>query len=254
MAQESAHPPQARPNVPVRRIRKAFEQVADQLREIITAGALLPGERLPTEAELASQFGVSRATVREALRLLSAQNLVRTAKGVGGGSYVNAPTAAHVSDLLGSNLGLMSGELGVDALIEARAVLEVPAARLAAGRRTADDLQALHAAIPDALPRLPIEERFIHNRDFHFRVLQAAGNPLLSIVAKPIFLVLHARTGGTASRGAQRSVDDDHREIARALEAGDGDAAEDAMRRHLERLRPGYERSWNADNSRPGRR
>ena len=86
--------------VPVRRVRKAYEQVADQLRELIMTGELAPGERLPNEALLAREFGVSRATVREALRVLAAQNLLRTAKGAGGGSYVTIPTVDHISEFL----------------------------------------------------------------------------------------------------------------------------------------------------------
>ena len=67
-------------------MRKAYEQVADQLRELIVTGELAPGERLPTETVLAREFGVSRATVREALRLLAAQGLIRTAKGAAAGA------------------------------------------------------------------------------------------------------------------------------------------------------------------------
>lgn len=256
MASRPADTPERPASVPVRKVRKAFEQVADQLRELIVTGVLAPGQRLPTEAELAEQFGVSRATVREALRLLSAQNLVRTAKGTGGGSYVNVPTFAHVSQLLSSNLALMRGELSLDALLEARELLEVPAARLAATRRSAEDLQALVRAIPDLPLSLPVEEQFIHNREFHFRLVQASGNPLLSIAAEPIFVVLqtHLRRTDLPKR-AQRAINEEHREIAAALESGDAEAAEDAMRRHLVSLRPGYERTWHRPRTdrRPGR-
>lgn len=231
--------------MPVRKIGKAFEQVAEQLRELIATGVLAPGQRLPTEATMAEQFGVSRATVREALRLLSAQNLVRTAKGVGGGSYVNVPTVAHVSRLLSSNLNLMRTELSLDALLEARELLEVPAARLAAQRRSPEDVRALLAAIPEEPLRLPVERQFEHNRDFHFRLVQASGNPLLSIAAEPVFVVLQTHQGRRSMpRSALRAINEEHREIAAALEAGDADAAEDAMRRHLHALRPGYERTW----------
>jgi DNA-binding FadR family transcriptional regulator len=233
--------------VPVRPIGKAFEQVADQLRELIATGVLAPGQRLPTEVTLADQFGVSRATVREALRLLSAQNLVRTAKGTGGGSYVNVPTVAHVSRLVTSNLSLMRAELDVVAFLEARELLEVPAARLAAARGGAEAVEALEATIPDDPLRLSIGEQFVHNRAFHFELVRAAGNPLLSIAAEPIFDVLQTHLSRTRlSRRAQRAINDEHREIADALRAGDADAAEDAMRRHLHALRPGYERSWRA--------
>ena len=68
-------------DAPIHRVKKAYEQVHDQLRDLIVRGELPRGQRLPNEAVLASQFGVSRGTVREALRVLAAQNLIRTAKG-----------------------------------------------------------------------------------------------------------------------------------------------------------------------------
>jgi DNA-binding FadR family transcriptional regulator len=248
MASAQDFPAAQRPaTVPIRRVRKAFEQVADHLRELIMAGALVPGQRLPTEATLAEQFGVSRATVREALRFLSAQNLVRTAKGTGGGSYVSVPTVAHVSDLISTNLGLMSSlpELSLDVFLEARELLEVPAARLAAKRRTAEDLEALFEAIPDEPLALSVNAQFLRNRDFHFRLVHASGNALLSIAAQPIFTVLQTHLKrAELSRRAQRAINDDHREIALALQAGSEDAAGDAMRRHLRSLRPSYEREW----------
>ena len=109
---------------------KAYEQVADRLRQLIVSEELARGERLPNELQLADEFGVSRATVREALRLLAAQSLIRTAKGVGGGSYVTAPSAENVSESLRSGLGLMtsSADVTLEELLEVRALLEVPAA------------------------------------------------------------------------------------------------------------------------------
>ena len=131
--------------MPVQRVRRAYEQVADQLRALILAGDLVRGERLPNENMLAGDFGVSRATVREALRVLAAQNLITTAKGAGGGSYITRPTVDHISEFLRSSIALMteSHDLSLDELLEARDLLEVPAARLAAQRRHDHDIAAL---------------------------------------------------------------------------------------------------------------
>ena len=113
----------------LRRVRKSYEQVADQLRELIVSGRLAQGERLPTETLLSAEVGVSRATVREALRLLAAQGLIRTTKGAGGGSYVTVPSASDVSESLRSGLGRLARaeHVTLDELVEARALLEVPA-------------------------------------------------------------------------------------------------------------------------------
>jgi DNA-binding FadR family transcriptional regulator len=233
----------------VRPVRRAFEQVADQLRELIVDGTLWVGQRLPTEAELSAQFGVSRATVREALRLLSAEDLVRTAKGSGGGSFVTLPTLAGISERVSSNLGVLTlgAELDLEQFLEARELLEVPAARLAARRRSQDDVEALWGSVPDEPLSLASEQQFTHNRDFHFRLVEASGNPLLSIASEPVFSVLQTHLRRTdQSASDQRSINECHRRIATAIEDGNEDGAAEASHRHLELLRPGYERAWMA--------
>jgi DNA-binding transcriptional MocR family regulator len=91
----------------VQRVRPAYRQVADELRSQIMRGALAPGERLPSEAELSRAFGVSRSTVREALRSLTSQHLIETLRGVQGGSFVAAPDPARVVEDVGSALGVL---------------------------------------------------------------------------------------------------------------------------------------------------
>src|SRR5947209_2906752 len=233
--------------VPVRRVRKAYEQVADQLRELIMSGELPRGERLPNETVLAREFGVSRATVREALRLLTAQSLVRTAKGAGGGTYVTVPTVDHVSQFLNSALTLLTAaDHGtLEELLEARETLEVPAARLAALRRTDDTLRQLHATIPPDPGSLAPQEQFVYNADFHTSVIAAAGNGFLLMAAQPLFMVLQTNLA-RSSLGARfhRGINEQHRAIAAAIESRDAKRAEREMRSHLRFLRPHYERTW----------
>src|SRR5207245_989483 len=116
-----------------------------RLRARVVDGTLPPGSRLPNEEVLAREFGVSRPTLREALRALAAQDLIRTAKGAGGGSYVTLPSVEGVSSFLHSSIALMADaeDVTLEDLLEARELLEVPAARLAARRRTNDDLDRL---------------------------------------------------------------------------------------------------------------
>ncbi|MEA2247030.1 MAG: hypothetical protein QOH46_1559, partial [Solirubrobacteraceae bacterium] len=94
--------------LPLRRVRKAYEQVYDQLRGMVLSGELARGQRLPTEVALAAEFGVSRGTIREAMRLLVAENLIRTAKGAGGGNFVMLPTVDHISRFVQRNIELLS--------------------------------------------------------------------------------------------------------------------------------------------------
>lgn len=233
--------------MPVRRVRKAYEQIADQLRELIVRGELAPGDRLPSEAVLASQFGVSRASVREALRGLAAQSLIRTSKGAAGGSYVTLPTIDHISTFVHTNVDLLTASetVTLEELLEARELLEVPAARLAAGRRSEDDLERLRGCVAHDLLRLPTGEQFDHNRDFHTTIIESCGNALFSISALPIFSVLQVNLArSTLGRRFHRGIRDQHLRIVDAVAAGDADAAAAEMQAHLQWLRPFYERAW----------
>jgi DNA-binding FadR family transcriptional regulator len=242
--------------MPVRRVRKAYEQVADQLRELIVRGELGVGERLPSESVLASEFGVSRATVREALRVLAAQSLIRTSKGAAGGSFVTIPTVDHISSFVHTNVNLLaeSEHVTLEELLEARELLEVPAARLAAQRRSEDDLDRLRGCVtPDQL-RLTTSEQFDHNRDFHSTVLEACGNALFTISALPIFSVLQTNLARSAlGRAFHRGIRDQHLRIIEAVAAADADGAEREMRDHLQWLRPFYEKAWRDARGRRGR-
>jgi GntR family transcriptional repressor for pyruvate dehydrogenase complex len=242
--------------VPVRRVRKAYEQVADQLRDLIMSGEMGPAQRLPNEAALAAQFGVSRPTIREALRALSAQALIRTTKGASGGSFVTVPTVDHISEFLSSNINLLSRseDVSLDEFLEARELLEVPAARLAARRRGAEDLEALRAAIPGDPSHLGTDEQFIHNKGFHSALVVASGNTLLSIAAQPVFSVLQTHLKrSTLGRRFHTRVNEDHRALVASVEAADEAGTAELMSAHLAFLRPMYEKAWRYERRAPTR-
>lgn len=233
--------------VSVQRVRKAYEQVADQLRELILTGDLKPGMRLPTEVLLAREFGVSRATVREALRLLAAQRLIETSKGTGGGSFVTVPSVDHISEFLHANINLLtaSQEVSLDEFLELRELLEVPAARLAATRGDPDILHRLDLATPESKLELSHTEQFGFNKEFHSVLVQASGNTLLYVAAQPIFTVLQTALQRTQLGPAfHEQVHKDHQRIESAVREGNADRAEREMREHLAFLRPQYERVW----------
>ena len=228
-------------------MRKSYEQVSDQLRELIISGRLAQGERLPTETLLSKEVGVSRATVREALRLLAAQGLIRTAKGAGGGSYVTMPTVHHISESLSSNIALLADarDLTLEELIEARVMLEVPAARFAARRRTLEDVELLRGAIPADEPPLDSDSEFVHNRDFHATLIECCGNTLLRIAAQPVFSALQTSLSRSGlGRSFHTSIHAHHARIVEAVHAADEDAAASEMHDHLAFLVPYYEKAW----------
>jgi DNA-binding FadR family transcriptional regulator len=228
---------------------KAYELVEMRLRERIFEGVLEEGARLPKETVLAEEFGVSRATIREALRLLAAHGLIRTAKGAGGGSFVTVPSAGQLSESLRSGIDLLTtaDDLTLEELLEVRELLEVPAARLAARRRSDEDLALLWEAIPERPLHLPTQEQFVYNRDFHSCVIASCGNTLLSIAAAPVFAVLQTHLSRSKlGRAWHGSINDHHRGIAAAIEGGDEQAAAEQMHDHLAWLRPYYEEAWRA--------
>jgi GntR family transcriptional repressor for pyruvate dehydrogenase complex len=232
--------------VRVRPVRKAYEQVADQLRELILSGELPQAHRLPNEAALAAEFGVSRPTIREALRELSALSLIRTTKGATGGSFVTAPSADHISEFLSANIALLSHteSVSLEDFLDARKALEVPAARMAAVRRTDDDLERLRSAIPTH--RLEREEQFTHNKDFHHVLVAASGNTLLSICAQPVFSVLQSSLKRSAELPPEfhSRCNGDHSAIVASLEAHDEDAIAEQMSEHLDYLSSWYRKAW----------
>jgi DNA-binding FadR family transcriptional regulator len=216
-------------------VRKAYEQVADQIREMIVSGRLGRGERLPNEATLAAEFGVSRGTVREALKVLAAQDLIRTSRGSGGGSFANLPTVEHISTSLHANLALLSEteEIQLDHVLELRRTVEPLAARLAAQRRTDEDLADLRDAVGST------------GLDFHRALVAATHNAMLSVAVQPIFAALQ-RVAADAERGPAG-----HEEILAAVEARDPETSERLAREHIKHFEDLYRSTWAERPRRP---
>jgi GntR family transcriptional regulator, transcriptional repressor for pyruvate dehydrogenase complex len=230
--------------LPVSKLRPAYQQVADQLRELILTGSLTPGDRLPTEAELATNFGVSRSTVREALRVLASQGLIITLRGTTGGTFVARVQPDQVSQYLETSIGLMSGseEVTVGEMLEARDLLEVPAARLAAERREPHHVDALRVALDREMQSRGRGGKFQEHRNFHTIITEAAGNKLLVMMTEPVFRVLQSRfLNPSVPEAFWPQVDHDHEQIIAAIESGDGEASAQLMHEHLRRIRTAYE-------------
>lgn len=228
----------------VKRIQPAYQQVADQLRDLILRGSLTPGERLPTEPDLSSTFGVSRSTIREALRILASQNLIRSARGVTGGTFVSQPEPDSISTYLEASLGLLTGEdIGLQQFLEAREILEVTAARLAAERRTDAQVAALRASLARPNAELGLAHQFEGNVRFHTIMVQAAHNPLLEVMVRPVFGVLRTRfLRDRAPDDIWQQVAEDHQDLLEAIAAQNAEAAAEAAAAHVRHLRPVYER------------
>ena len=161
----------------------AGHQIAEEIRALILGGRLLVDERLPGEQELAARFGVSRPTVREALKRLAAQNLIRTRRGATGGSFVNRITwsEAHEQLVTTATLLMTVAPVSPDAVAEARLTLLTACVPLAAKRRRPEHLEAMGAEVQvQRDPGTSDEEFCASDVRFHRALVEAADNPLLS--------------------------------------------------------------------------
>jgi GntR family transcriptional repressor for pyruvate dehydrogenase complex len=163
--------------------REYSQQIAQAIRDEIVAGSLPANGRLPSEGELAARFNVSRPTVREALKRLAAQNLIRTKRGATGGAFVNQLSFEQAQEHLVTTATLLLSMNAIDfeTACEARFALERACLPLACARRTPTHLSSLHAEIARQNAEGLSDEGFCASDvAFHRALVDAAGNPVLS--------------------------------------------------------------------------
>ena len=209
-----------------------YEQVVERLREFIDVQELQPGDRLMSERELAERLGVSRTSVRQALTVLRVQGLVEIRHG--DGVYLVRPPA----DVIGSlALEVANSEVDHPMIWEVREGIEVQAARLAARRRTDEDLR--HMADALAAVQASIEEGgdgIIGDRHFHRAVAAAAHNELLAQLHDQLRDLIDRTSEASLTRPGPPPVSlHEHQEIFEAIERGDEDAAVAVMGEHIVR-------------------
>lgn len=209
------------------------------------SGDLARDVRLPTEAELAKSFGVSRPTIREALKRLSARNLLRTRRGVTGGNFVSIPSFEEVrTDLSTTSMLLVSHQVfSLGDLAESRRLLESMCARLAAERRSSADLAELEGLlVRQARPDLSDEEFCEADVAFHRVIVRAAGNPVLDYVMVFALEALHPSTNLVINRFRNREdVIALQRRLLSAIRAGKPAAAEKAVQAQMDHLSAIYD-------------
>ena len=203
-------------------------QIAGAIRDAIVAGSLIVDERLPSEAELADQFDVSRPTVREALKRLAAQSLIRTQRGATGGAFVNRLSfeEAYPQQITTSTLLLSMNAVSFDTACEARYSLERACAPLAATRRTADHLATMRAEIHRQVqPGLTDEAFCASDVAFHRALVDSACNPVLSYqLAGAVEAMQPLMNMITFTARDRARIVTLHTDIADALEYRDGTA------------------------------
>lgn len=208
-------------------------QIATAIRQAIIAGTLPVDERLPSEAELAEQFSVSRPTVREALKRLAAQNLIRTLRGATGGAFVNRLSfeEAYRQQITTSTLLLSMNEVTFETACEARYALERACVALSAARRLPDHLATMRAEIHrQGQPGLTDESFCDSDVAFHRALVDGAGNPVLSYqLAGAVEAMQPLMNMITFTARNRQKIISLHVQIADALEAGNAALADKAL-------------------------
>jgi GntR family transcriptional repressor for pyruvate dehydrogenase complex len=217
------------------RLARLYEQIVEQIEDRIRRGELRPGHPLPSERELAEQFGVSRTTVREAIKALREKGLVEVYPGRGTLVVDNLPRVIRQS------LQILLGweqTRRISELMEVRELLEPSIAALAAERATEEHLEAMRRAVEVMDASFDNAEQFVEaDLDFHLALAEATGNSLIPLLLDPIIDLLREhriqvfRVGG-AVRGQLH-----HKRILEAVLRRDPEAARAAMIAHLHQIR-----------------
>lgn len=223
------------------RIQKGFESLAETLAEQILDGTIKHGELLPNERELGEISGLSRGSVREALRVLEAQGLVSTKLGRNGGRV--ASPAADETFRRSIGFFIRGQRISLPVMMETVEVLEPNLAQLAAKNRDDDDIAQLRAA-SDKLRATTTPGRFVNaNVHWHSAMVKASHNPLLIAIHDSFGPeLLNPRISGFISDEIRASVVHSVERIETAIVAGDAEAA----RRRMVRLVQAYRASVEA--------
>ena len=204
--------------------------IAAQLRDSIVEGELVSDERLPGEQELAERYSVSRPTIREALKRLAAQNLIRSRRGPTGGTFVNRISWAQAHDSLATLSMLVVGMQGADPaeVIEARLALLKACLPFAIKRRDASHIAIMRAEIDVQRNTATSDEEFCASDvRFHRALADAAGNPMLSFQMAGVVEGMQPLLNLITYQARDREVmATGHEAIADALEAHDLKTAE----------------------------
>ncbi len=196
--------------------RKAYEEVAEQIRSRIFAQHLRLFDRLPTERDLAVQFGVSRVVVREAIRTLELNGLLTVKKGAKGGIFVAQDYDRPISDSI-INL-LAGGEASLENLFEVRELIEPFAASRAATLGSDEDFAKLAAILAEAEAEHGKGGSIRSlNIEFHRLVIRMSRNPILSVVGETVLTLLTERIKHIPSRETSKVVLGMHKKLLAAL-------------------------------------
>jgi GntR family transcriptional regulator, transcriptional repressor for pyruvate dehydrogenase complex len=230
------------------RAPKTSELIAAQFRRQIVRGAVQPGEKLPPETQLMTQFGVSRPTIREAFRILETEGLILVRPGSRGGAQVVAPDQTAAARHVGLLLQLRGAT--IDDVYEARKITEPACAGMLARRRTERDIADLAAVVAqiesaiearDGLAPDPVLWSRLTHR-FHELIMQRSGNKTLALQGALLHDIIATHTELRVSRSFDQAESPErfrravkaYKKLLALIEAGDADSAQRLWRSHMD--------------------
>jgi len=216
------------------------QQVANKIREAIANGTLKPEQRLPSETELAERFQVSRPTIREALKRLAAQNLVRSRRGPTGGTFVTRPSPSDMSESLTGAMALLAGmgEFNLEEISSARRGLESMCCRMAAENRNEQQLEDIRRELEiQQQANLAPEDFCASDVRLHRTIADATANGVLKFVMYAVIESLQPVANMVAFQHRERGVIvEQHLVLLQALEQQDQDLAESIIQEQIDYL------------------
>ena len=219
---------------------RLYQQVVQRVEESILLGRLKPGQKLPSERELASYLGVSRIVVREAIKTLAEKGLVEILPGKG--TFIAQPSFDNVTETLELFLRTRAGAEGrvlYDNLWEVRELLEVHIAGLAAERATPEHVRKMEEAVARMDEFLDSPEEFIKaDLEFHMSLAEATRNPVFLVLINSIVdLLQDSRRLIFTVPGAPQRGQQGHRAVLESIRQKDPQKAREAMKRHVKQAR-----------------
>jgi GntR family transcriptional regulator, transcriptional repressor for pyruvate dehydrogenase complex len=215
--------------------QSAAATVVESIKLMLSRGELKPGERLPSQRDLSARLGISVPTVREAINSLSDMGLLEARHG--SGTYVTALDPEQLMQPVRFALSL-SGQ-GLAELFDARLLLEPAAARLAAIRRTEDELAGMRTCVESTTKKSVTQRQLLEaDVELHDRIFRASHNHLLvALMGSIAALGLESRQRTVTLPSVRPQSQRDHERIVDAIAASDAGAAEAAMRDHISNVR-----------------
>jgi GntR family transcriptional repressor for pyruvate dehydrogenase complex len=217
-------------NITYHRRKNVWEQVVDQIKSLIISGEWKVGQQLPPEIKLAKQFGVSRPTLREAIKQLSLMGLVEVCHGKG--TFVTRPN--NESFMRPLSLLLMQKKQNILEVVEARLMIENTTASYAAKRVTEAEIQILQTYLSEMIANKQNLEKYIEiDHLFHKQIALAAKNSIMIKMFDIVEDLLNSKQFRKIILPNMKTGVEEHQKILKAILSGDSNKAQSAMNEHL---------------------